>query len=606
MPNTIVNTPQVRISTRDGFIMMFGLMRPYLGYSLSGLVALGIGSGINLLFPELVRRILSPEVSQYVLQNIELFVTGGIALFVLQGLSFFLRSYCFGLLGQRVYADLRSRLFRALIEKDIAFFDTNRASDVAARLNSDAALIQDAVSIKLSVLLRYGLQVVCGVVLMAFMSWQLTLAIVASIGLMVGVSGLFVSRLKGASRLYQSTLGFFTSYASECFSGIKSLRALNAEVQVANRAGLLNDETLQAGEKRVVWSASFSSGASTLLNILLLLVAWYGITLVQSSILPLNELAAFILYGAIVAVSFSFFTNAYAEFMQSMGGLERVFELIRERGAAPQQVNEKSSGGVGAPMLDNLKSTVEHTAPVGIEFHDVFFSYPNRADIEVLSGFTCSIAPGSRTAIVGPSGSGKSSIAQLLVGLYETQGGMIYLGDRSTKELSPEALHQLLAWVPQEPRLFGFTVLENLLLGNDRLIRDEALKIIQQWDFLDFIGSLEAGVDTKLGEHGALLSGGQRQRLAIAQAMLRNPSVLILDEATSGLDSDTEGDVMRALHEYLPHATLLLISHRLSSVQTCDRIHVIEDGALIASGTHIELSKVSGLYQRYSMRQVLG
>ena len=604
MPNKTVDTSQVKISTRDGFIMMFSLMRPYLGYTISGLIALGVGSGINLVFPELVRRILSPEVSQYALNNIELVVGGGIALFVVQGFSFFARSYSFGLLGQRVYADLRHQLFGVLVEKDISFFDANRASDIAARLNSDAALIQDAVSIKISVLLRYGLQVVCGVVLMTFMSWQLTLAIVASIGLMVGVSGIFVSRLKGASRLYQSTLGLFTSYASECFSGVKSLRALNAEAQVINRAGLLNDETLHAGEKRVVWSASFSSGASALLNVLLLLVAWYGITLVQSSALPINELAAFVLYGALVAVSFSFFTNAYAEFMQSMGGLERVFELLRERDRGHAQSLQTLHGDVTG--LDNAPGSVNSTVSLGVDFKEVFFSYPSRADIEVLSGLTCSIPPESRTAIVGPSGSGKSSIAQLLVGLYEQQAGAIYLGDRIIKELPSETLHRLIAWVPQEPRLFGFTVLENLLLGNERLIRDEALKIIQHWDFLDFIGSLEAGVDTKLGEHGALLSGGQRQRLAIAQAMLRNPSILILDEATSGLDSDTEGDVMRALHDYLPDVTLLVISHRLSSVQTCDRIHVIEDGALIASGTHHELSNVSGLYQRYSMRQVLG
>ena len=181
MPNKTVDTSQVKISTRDGFIMMFSLMRPYLGYTISGLIALGVGSGINLVFPELVRRILSPEVSQYALNNIELVVGGGIALFVVQGFSFFARSYSFGLLGQRVYADLRHQLFGVLVEKDISFFDANRASDIAARLNSDAALIQDAVSIKISVLLRYGLQVVCGVVLMTFMSWQLTLAIVASI-----------------------------------------------------------------------------------------------------------------------------------------------------------------------------------------------------------------------------------------------------------------------------------------------------------------------------------------------------------------------------------------------------------------------------------------
>ena len=587
-----------KISTAKAFVLMLQLVRPHARQLTLALVALTIGSGINLLFPELVRRVLEPDVSQEILQNMHVYVAGAVVLFLFQGASFFVRSYYFGVLCQRVYADLRHRLFGALIRKSVAFYDDQRASDVASRLNSDAALIQDAVSVKLSVLLRYGLQVVCGVVLMSLMSWQLTMAIVGSIGFMVLISGVFVSRLKSASRAYQHELGLFTSYASECFSGIKSIRVLGAEEQVCVRADLRNQDTLMAGERRVAWSSSFSSGASAALNVLLLFVAWYGVSLVQGASLALNELAAFVLYGGLVAVSFSFFTGAYAEVMQAIGGLERVFEILSD---------EREVDGRDA-KLDCTERQVEiaDSSDLTVSMEAVSFAYPSRPDVLALKEFSCVFSANSCTALVGPSGSGKSSVAQLLVGLYRPLQGAVTLGGAKLTELNNTVLHEMISWVPQEPRLFGFTVLENLLLGNDLLLRDEALKLIQRWQFLDFIETLSEGVDTVLGEHGTLLSGGQRQRIAIAQAMLRKPRMLILDEATSGLDSDTEQLVMKAVRESLPNTTILVISHRLATVRIADVIHVMNEGRVIESGTHEELASRSGLYQSYSSKQALG
>lgn len=568
-----------------------------------GLLALGVGSGINLLFPELVRRVFEPSSSAYVMDNIHIFVIAGVVLFLVQGASFFVRSYCFGVLGQRVYADLRRRMFNSLVHKSIDFYDKQRASDVASRLNSDAALIQDAVSVKLSVLLRYGLQVICGIILMGLMSWQLTLAIIGSIGAMVVISTLFLSRLKSASRRYQSELASFTSYASECFSGIKSIRALGAEQQVGERADDRNKLTLTAGEKRVAWSASFSSGASALLNVLLLLVAWYGIVLVQSKELGLNELAAFVLYGGLVAVSFSFFTGAYAELMQAIGGLERVFEILVED---TQNTDQEPLWRSSPSLISSAEMAAMPEKGISVRMDAVVFSYANRMDVEVLRNFSCFFEANSCTALVGPSGSGKSSVAQLLVGLYQPSSGAIHLGDHALRDMERGLLRNDISWVPQEPCLFGFTILENLLLGNDILLRDEALKLIQRWDFLDFIGTLSDGVDTVLGEHGTLLSGGQRQRIAIAQAMLRRPRLLILDEATSGLDSETEEMVMAAVRAHLPSTTIIIISHRLSTVCMADTIHVMNEGEIVESGTHAELSARSGLYQQYSIRQALG
>jgi ATP-binding cassette subfamily B protein len=587
---------------------LLSLVLPHRRVLVVGVVALAVGSGVNLIFPEVVRRLLDPALFDTVSQHWVMIVTGIAGLFLLQGATFFVRSYLFGVLGQRVYAELRAELFKTVLAKEIAFFEKSRASELAARINSDAALVQDAVSTKLSVLIRYGIQIVVGVVLMVFMSWKLTAALVASVLVIVGVSFLFVRHLKAASRTYQSELSRFTSFASECFSGVKIIRSLRGEQGLMRSAEVYNAATLEAGKKRVAWSASFSSGASALLNILLLCVLSYGVSLVVAGTLPLNELAAFVLYGAIVAVSFSFFVSAYAEVMQSVGGLERVFELLSPTDASEE--DEVPQQTFGLPLSNGgVRDEVFDVKAVGVNFEGVSFSYPGRPLEYALEGFQCSVAPGSITGIVGPSGAGKSSVALLLCALYAPCSGAISLTidgrSHPLGEIAESTLRRCVAWVPQEPQLFGFSVLENLLLGNTALMRDEVIKTIRSWGFLDFIEALDLGVDTVLGEHGASLSGGQRQRLAIARALLRKPGLLILDEATSGLDSESEASVMRAIRAYIPEATILIISHRLATVHRADAIIVMQDGRVIEHGTHLSLSQSNGLYRQYSERQSL-
>lgn len=579
---------------------LIALSRPQQFTFMAALIALGIGSSINLLLPEIARRILDPMRFQWVSSHLAAIAFGLVALFLIQALAFFLRSYLFGLVGQRVYADLRERLFRSVLLKEIDFFDTHRASDLAARINSDAALVQDAVSVKLSVIIRYGLQVVLGVVLMLCMSWKLTLAIVLSVAVLVGSSLLLVSKLRSASRAYQDALARFTSLASESFSGVKIIKALGATSQLSQRAISINAHARVAGEQRVLVAAGFSSGASAMLNMLLLFVAWYGVTLVIGGTLALNELAAFVLYGALVAVSFSFLLGAYTDLMQGLGGLERVLELIDEDSSFVKD-------GYQAVPIGASRNSVEFATRPGlaIQCHNVRFEYPGRSEQPALVDLSCVIEPGSFTAIVGPSGSGKSSLAQLLCRLYKPNVGTITCNGIDLVRLDESVLREQIAWVPQEPTLFGFTVLENILLGNDQFLRDEALKILGGWEFLDFVATLEAGFDTTLGEHGTLLSGGQRQRLAIARALLRKPALLVLDEATSGLDSQTEGQVLGVIRRYLPRATLVVISHRLSTVRDADQIYVLNQGCVVEQGTHSELTNRSGLYQQYAKRQSL-
>ncbi len=578
-------------STISSLVRLIQLATPYRSKFICALLALFLGSAINLVFPEIIRRALEPAVFPLLLENLHVLMMALGVLFGVQGLAFFCRSYLFGTIGQQVFHDVRGNLFHAIISKDVPFFDRNRSGELASRINSDAALVQDAVSTKLSVILRYGLQVVLGVALMLWMSWRMTGAILLSVLVMMALSAGFLRKLKIASRSYQAVLARLVAFASECFSGAKVMRALAAERDALNKFSAINGEVLECGEHRTLIAAAFSSGASAVLNLLLLAVLWYGIHLVLVKELPLNDLAAFVLYGAIVAVSFSFLVSAYAELMQSLGGLERVFELIQDR--AEEDVASGST---------RMEAQI---SPRSIEFKNVSFSYPDRLDVLVLDDVSFRLIPGKTTALVGPSGSGKSSIVQLLLAFYSPDRGEIMVDDRPLPSLSEAEIRSAIAWVPQEPHLFGFSIYDNLMFGNRTCGRDQILETSSKWDFLDFVTALPDGIHTALGEHGAQLSGGQRQRIAIARALLRKPGLLVLDEATSGLDSESEASVLAAVRAWLPNCTVLLISHRLATVQTADVTYVMHEGRILQHGTHEELRTAEGLYREYATRQAL-
>jgi ATP-binding cassette subfamily B protein len=277
--------------------------------------------------------------------------------------------------------------------------------------------------------------------------------------------------------------------------------------------------------------------------------------------------------------------------MQSLGGLERVLEIL-------QASSPSSQPGARIPAA----------APRGLHvvLDRVSFSYPNRPEELVLDEVSISLEPGIRTALVGPSGSGKTSLVSLLLGFYRPTSGTLRLDGRDLGMWSEEELTGSIGWVPQEPALFGFTVYQNLVFGNPAATRDLVASAIAKWRFLDFVERLPHGLDTTLGEHGTQLSGGQRQRLAIAIALLRRPALLVLDEATSGLDSETEGQVFDAIRSDLPETTVLIISHRLSTVRDASKVYVISMGRIVEEGTHEELRKGRGLYEQYVIRQALG
>jgi ABC-type multidrug transport system fused ATPase/permease subunit len=592
------NLPKQKHKFKAGsFVQLLKLASPHRTEFFTAMLALFLGSAINLVFPEIIRRSLDPKLFPAVLENLPLLMAGLVLLFTLQGAAFYIRSNLFGRIGQKVVAEIRAKLFTALIRQSVSFFDHNRSGDLVSRINSDAALVQDAVSLRLSVILRYGVQVVFGVVLMTWMSWKMSLAIVASVGLMVLVSSIFIRRLRRASLNYQDAVARLSSLAGECFGAARIVRSLAAESQLEtvfaeqNATGAISARS--SGLERSRISAAFTSGASLFLNLLLLGVLWFGIYLVVGNELRMNDLAAFVLYGAIVGVSFTFLVSSYSELVQGLAGLERVFELIQTDNSSGASSDEQASGSYSA-----LGPKVSLT--------DLTFSYPTRADVLVLKHLTFSCEGGKVTAIVGPSGAGKSSIVQLLLGFYLPTSGFIQLDGIAVDQISKPNLYRLIAWVPQEPHLFGFSIEENLLLGNTMVTAQELPTITKDWEFLNFIEALPEGLHTVLGEQGTQLSGGQRQRIAIARAVLRKPSLLVLDEATAGLDSGSEELVVQVIRRYLPDATVILISHRLATVKGADAVYVLEDGCISQEGTHESLRASPGLYQQYVGRQSLG
>ncbi|RMG41919.1 MAG: ATP-binding cassette domain-containing protein [Candidatus Dadabacteria bacterium] len=564
------------------FKRLLGLLKPHTGRLLAGLVALVLASSINLLFPEIIRRVLNSDGIHYLYSHPWQIAALLIALFALQSLCFYARSYIFSSIGQRITKNLRTELYDAIIRQQIAFFDSRRTGDLISRLSSDTVLIQDAISIRLSVFIRYGFQVVVGTILMAMLSIKLTLGLILALPVIVGISVVLGKKLRSITRTQQKRLGKATTIAEETFQGVRIVKAFGRERDESLRYGSAAEAVLQTGLSRARVAAFFASFVSFLMNAAIVLVMIYGVVLISSGELELGDLTAFLLYGLIVAISFSFISAGYSEFMQALGALERVFEIIdtkpsKEFSPGVKKLSEPLRGEV---VLDK-----------------VCFAYPSRPEVRVLHEVSFEIAAGRSTALVGPSGSGKSTIINLILRFYEPDSGVITFDGINISELDVAALRAAIAIVPQDPQLFALSVADNLRYGNPSATLDELREAAERARILDFIETLPDGFETNVGDRGLQLSAGQKQRIAIARAMLRDPRLLILDEATSALDSENEFLVQQALSELLKGRTALIIAHRLATIKNADAVVVLEHGRVIQRGTHASLATESGLYK---------
>lgn len=555
-----------------------------------GLVFLGLGSGVNLLFPEILRRLLNTANSSLLSQHIIEIALGMLTLFAVQGICIYLRSYWFAAIGHKVVAALRSKLYRTIVDQDLSFFDSNRSGDLVSRLSSDCSMLQNAVSVNLSVLIRYALQVAVGVVLMCILSLKLSAAILVSVPLLVVISIILGKRLKIASRLMQDELGTANTVAEETIYAMRTVKAFAKEAHESKRYKSAVDRALNYGLSRSSVASFLQAFVSFLMNASIVLVFAYGVHLVLITEISYGDLTGFLLYGIIVAVSFAFLASTYAEFAQSLGAAERIFEVL------DRKVN----------MLDPASpKKLSQPARGAIEFKAVSFAYPSRSDLTVLHDISFKVVAGQTLAVVGPSGGGKSTLMALILRLYDPSRGNVTFDGIDLRELTLLDLRSAIAIVPQEPELFSVSIAENLRYGKADASEAELERACAEANILDFINTLPSRFKTNVGDRGVQISAGQKQRIAIARAILKNPALLLLDEATSALDSENEVLVQDALRKLMHGRTTIVIAHRLATIQDADSVIVLDRGAIVQTGKHETLRREVGLYQQLVERQEL-
>lgn len=507
---------------------------------------------------------------------------------VLFGVFAALRFYFVTWLGEQVVADLRNAVYRRVIHMDPTFFEVTQTGEVLSRLTADTTLVQSVAGSTLSIALRSIINMVGGLLLLAFTSLKLTLFIFLGIPMVLIPLLVVGRRIRGLSRSAQDAVADTSGMAGETLSAIQTVQAYTLEQLQIRRFAKAVTDTFNAGMKRIRMRSILTAMGFVLVFGAITLVLWMGSRAVMTGDMTMGQLAQFLLYSLLVGGSAAALSEQWGAIQMGAGAMERLTELLETHPAILPPANPASLG---------------ERASGRIRFEQVKFSYPSRPHDLALNNIDLDIEPGEQVAIVGPSGAGKSTMFQLLLRFYDPGSGQILIDDEPISRLDPIELRKHIALVPQDTVLFGESARENIRLGRPGATDEEVEQAAIAAAAHEFIQELPEGYDSFLGERGLRLSGGQRQRIAIARAILKDPPILLLDEATSSLDSESEQLVQGALETLIESRTTVVIAHRLSTVQQADRILVMDRGIIVASGTHHELIKSSELYARLASLQ---
>lgn len=575
-----------------GLRRLLPLAREERGRLFLGTFFLALGSATTLAYPQIVRVIVDEAQNtsgtlssgQALLNRAALLMVG---IFGLQGVATAARYHLFTYAGERIVARLRQRLYRTIIDQEIGFFDGRHTGELISRLSTDTDSIRSAVSINISMALRGVAAVIGGTALLIQTSPKLSLVMLTSVPLVAISLGLVSRTIRRLARDYRDALAEATHVAEETIGGIRTVRAFSREAHESARYDAAVDRSRLVARRRIRIVSIFQGSMATVSYSSLGLVLWFGGRLMLEGAMSTGELTQFVLYTGMVALSLSMLTGIYADFMRAVGASDRVFELLDRRPRVPTAAGAR---------LEEVRGQVR--------FEQVSFSYPTRADVEVLRRISFTIEPGERVALVGPSGGGKSTIAALLMRYYDPQEGRIAVDGCPLDGVDGGWWRSRLGVVSQEPMLFSTTVAENIGYASDDPSPEAIEAAARGANAHEFVLAFPEGYDTMVGERGVTLSGGQKQRVAIARALLRDPALLILDEATSALDAQSEHLVQEALERLMQGRTTVVIAHRLSTVIKADRVLVIDAGRLVEEGSHTQLmANAEGLYRGLVKRQ---
>lgn len=599
LPKAKINKESIR-----QVIRLLSYLRPYKTKFFLGLACLILSSASSFLFPLLMGRLIGTtgpmrptgdtvpkEILDFFPSDLNTVALTLLGVLFIQSIFSYFRINWFVEVAEKGLADIRRDTYHKLITLPMNFFSQRRVGELNSRLSADLSQIQDAITTTLAEMIRQVITFTGGIVFLILVSGKLTLMLLAVLPILVVIAVVFGRFIRKLSRQAQDKLAESNTIVEETLQGISNVKAFVNESFEVGRYNRSIREVVKIAMRGARFRGVFASFIIFCLFGTIVSVVWYGSHLVQAGEISLASMFTFILLSTFVGAAMGSFPELYASMQKAFGASERILEILAEENE-PISMNEK---------LNAVKQEINGK----LEFKDVLFAYPSRKEITVLNGVSFEANAGEKVAIIGPSGAGKSTIASLILRFYETQSGQLLFDGRPSTEFSLTDIRNQVAIVPQDVLLFGGTIRENIAYGRLNGTEEEILQAAKRANAHEFINTFPEGYDTLVGERGVKLSGGQRQRIAIARALLKDPAILILDEATSSLDSESERLVQEALEELMKNRTSIIIAHRLSTIREADKIIVLENGKVVESGSHAELmNNEEGLYRYLSQLQL--
>jgi ATP-binding cassette subfamily B protein len=591
------SSKQSRHESKGSLAALRGLLpflRPYRRQFMLAGIALVFAAGATLAIPAAFKQMIDQGFGAAAgssgIHNVNATFLALFGVAVVLAVATAARFYTVSWLGERVTADIRSAVYRHVINQSPEFFETTQTGEVLSRLTTDTTLIQAVVGTSISVALRNLLLFIGGLAMLFVTSVKLSSIILGLLVLVIVPIVLFGRRVRKLSRDSQDRIADASAMAGEMLNAMPTVQAFTHEQIEAARFGKSVESAFATAMRRIRARASLTLLAIVLVFGTIVFVLWLGAHAVLSGSMTGGELGQFILYAAMVAGSIGALSEVMGEAQRAAGATERLLELLAVKSdiqnpAQPRTLPERAANGAAVALAD------------------VNFSYPSRPETAALAHLALSIRPGETVAVVGPSGAGKTTLFQLLLRFYDPQSGSITLDGVDIRDLDLQTLRGAIGIVPQDTVIFSADAMENIRYGREDASDAEVIAAARMAAAHEFIERLPEGYKSFLGERGVRLSGGQRQRIAIARALLKNPPLLLLDEATSALDAESERLVQRALEAAMVGRTTIIIAHRLATVQRADRIIVMEDGRIVESGTHASLVAQGGVYANLAALQ---
>ncbi len=563
-------------------------LKPYLTQITVASIALIFTSALTLGLVQYVRLIVDKGFVEGSTESLNTAIIGFLVVAILQAFGTFARFYWVSWLGERVTADIRKAVYKHIINLHPSYFEENLSGEIQSRITTDTTLIQSVIGSSASIALRNLLMMIGGVLFLFITNPKLTSVVLICIPLVIGPIMFFGRKVRRLSRDSQDEIANVGAYVGESIQQIKTVQAYNQQQHNDNMFSRYVETAFEVAKDRIFMRSVLITLVMTLVFGALAVMIWVGGQDVISGRMSAGELTAFVAYAVIVATAVGAISQVISELQRAAGAMERLIELLEAESLiqSPEQATR---------LVGEFRGQ--------LDFEAVSFSYPSRPNTNALDDVTLSLRPGESLALVGPSGAGKSTLLDLVLRFYDPKSGRVTLDGVDIRELTPEALRSHIAIVSQQPALFTGSVIDNIRFGKPEANLEEVRAAAESAFASEFIELLPEGYDSYLGEGGVRLSGGQRQRLAIARAILNDPEILLLDEATSALDAESERKVQLALEKLMAGRTSLVIAHRLSTIVNVDRIAVLEQGRLIATGTHKTLLEDCELYANLAQLQ---